>query len=277
MSELIRHERYPFGDLPFVLSSEIERTPHNRSTAQNWHEEIEIQLCLDGCGEVLLGGKSYDVEPGDVIVINSNLLHHTGSRQRVVYSCLIPRIEFCRTVGLEPSALKFKEKIRDARLSDLIKELSRIYSEGASEHRHIELCEKLVALLSLLVREYSVRAKDDPATDAHLFHVRTAISFIHENYKRRFLLEEIARTLYTDKYTLCREFKRLTGQTVIEYANSYRIHNAASLISSGATVAEAARESGFDNLSFFTKTFKKYMYKTPSRYRRELEENRRKI
>lgn len=269
MSDLLRHEQYltALGDLPFVLQADIERTPHNRSNAQNWHEEIEIELCTDGRGEVLLGGRLYDFEKGDVIIVNSNLLHHTGSRGSVTYTCLIPRIEFCRTVGLEPSALRFSEKIRDERLSELIVGISREYL-GEGEHRTLGLCEKLMKLLALLVREYSTPAPEHHTAEAHLLHVRRAISFIHENYKRKFSIDEIARMLYIDKYRLCREFRHATGDTIVGYANSYRVHNAAMLISSGVRVSEAARECGFDNLSFFTKTFKKYMERKPSDLKR---------
>ena len=79
--------------------------------------------------------------------------------------------------------------------------------------------------------------------------------------------ERMARAMGMSKFYLCREFKRATGQTVIEYVNSYRIQKAAQLISGGYTVSEAARACGFENMSFFTKTFKKYLGCLPSSYR----------
>lgn len=268
MEDNLRRERYPSSrnELPFVLYDALERTPHNCSNAQNWHEEIEIELCTEGRGEVLLGGKYFDFEPGDIIIVNSDVLHHTGSKHRVVYTCLIPRIDFCRAVGFEPRKLHFCEKIRDARVEALIKELTAGYSASTDIGAKLRLCEKLLQLLSIIANEYSTdRAKADD--DVHMLHVRVAIEFIHINYTKKFTLDQIARSIFIDKYTLCREFKRATGQTVVEYANSYRVQKAARLISSGRNVAEAAHECGFENLSFFTRTFKKYMGILPSSFK----------
>ena len=58
-----------------------------------------------------------------------------------------------------------------------------------------------------------------------------------------------------DKYTLCRLFKKVTGQTVFEYLNRTRCLMAAEQIAEGATVTEAALASGYESLSYFAKSF----------------------
>ena len=97
--------------------------------------------------------------------------------------------------------------------------------------------------------------------------VKAAVKWIREHYAENVTLQTLANTLYTDKYALCRDFKRICGKTVTEYTNGYRCRLAAELIASGSTVAEAARSCGFENMSFFTKTFKKYMNVLPSSYK----------
>ena len=54
-----------------------------------------------------------------------------------------------------------------------------------------------------------------------------------------------------DKYTLSREFKKLTGMTIVQYINSYRCKKAAEYIASGTSVSEAANMCCFTNMSFF--------------------------
>ena len=91
---------------------------------------------------------------------------------------------------------------------------------------------------------------------------------IRENYNKKITLDEISKAVLCDKYALCREFKRLTGQTIIENLNNYRCIKAMGFLNEGYTVAKTAELCGFDNLSFFTKTFKKHIGKLPSEYKK---------
>ena len=49
-----RHDDYRYNNLPFVLNTDLKRTYFNRSAESNWHEDLEIQLCTQGNGTVLL-------------------------------------------------------------------------------------------------------------------------------------------------------------------------------------------------------------------------------
>ena len=261
-----RHEEYPSsnGEAPFVLKTDIERTPHKVSAEQNWHDELEIELCTEGEGEVLLDGKSYPFCKGDVIIVNSGVLHHTGSEARIVYTCLIPRLELCRTVGLDPTRLCFEPLVRDGERAELIVALAQAEAEGDTL---LFRCELLLRILLLIESRYTLPDAARAETRPHMQSVREAIALIRRDFSKKITLDAIAKSVYIDKYTLCREFKGATGQTVIEYVNSYRIQKAAQLISGGYTVSEAARACGFENMSFFTKTFKKYLGCLPSSYR----------
>ncbi len=61
----VRHEEYDSftGALPFSLGLNLERTPHNCSQEQNWHENFKLQHITYGNGTVLLDGKAYSVSP----------------------------------------------------------------------------------------------------------------------------------------------------------------------------------------------------------------------
>ena len=101
---------------------------------------------------------------------------------------------------------------------------------------------------------------------SHFEVIKKAIKYIRENYDKKLLLDEIAQNVYMDKYTLSREFKKTTNQTVVQYINSYRCKKASEYIADGMAVSQAALMCGFTNMSFFTKTFKRYMGCMPSRY-----------
>ena len=58
-----RHEEYVNFDneLPFVFSANITRTSLTYSQEANWHENIEIHLCVEGSGFVTMNEKKYNI------------------------------------------------------------------------------------------------------------------------------------------------------------------------------------------------------------------------
>lgn len=81
----------------------------------------------------------------------------------------------------------------------------------------------------------------------------------------------ISKNVYIDKYSLSRNFKSLTGQTVFQYINNYRCSKVTELIINGMPINEAAKMCGFNNMSFFSRTFKKAKGKLPSECKKHQE------
>ena len=67
----------------------------------------------------------------------------------------------------------------------------------------------------------------------------------------------------------CRFFTEMTGKTPIEYLNYYRIECAAEqLLYTDDLVTDIALNCGYNDLSYFVKTFKKYKAQTPKQFRK---------
>ena len=65
-------------------------------------------------------------------------------------------------------------------------------------------------------------------------------------------------------------FRRVTGETIFSYLNSYRLEQGAVLLRSTALpVTAVAYETGFCSASYFIKQFKKLFSVTPLQYRAE--------
>ncbi len=265
-----RYEEYSLADngLPFVLHIDLQRSPYLRSGEQNWHEDIEIQLCTDGQGWVLLDGKRYPFTKGDVAVVNSNVLHYTGTDDDMQYTCLIVRAGFCRQMGIDYDALRFSPIVYDTQVVDLMTELVAVYRAANTFCRTARLNELTLRLIIHLIKHHAISGDPLHVPLSTRATVKQAVRFIRENTDRRLSLDEIARAVCSDKFSLCRVFKQFTGHTLVEYSNLCRCQRAADYLSDGHTVAEAATRCGFDNLSFFTKTFKRYMGALPSQYKK---------
>lgn len=264
-----RYEEYEHLDsgLPFILHVNLERTPFTCSKEKNWHENLEIQLCTDGCGTVLLNGERYSFNKNEIVVVNSDVIHHTGTDQRLIYTCLIVSPAFCRQMGIDCGSLTFTPHIKSFELVGLLNELTKAYGDNTLTCRTAKLNELLLRILIELTENHSVK-KDTPEIQTKSFErVKAAVKYIRKNYSKKITLDGVAKAVFTDKYALCRDFKRLSGQTIIEYTNNYRCMQAAEYMLEGHTVTEAAEQCGFENLSFFTKTFKKHMGFLPSEYK----------
>ena len=260
-----RYEEYvDFSDkLPFVFHSRLKRTDLIYSEEMNWHENLEIQFCNEGSGYVLLDGECTEFKKGDVVVVNSNVIHHTRTNGELIYSCLIIDQKFCSDCDIDPMKLEFEQKIQDPIFPEIFDELEKVYF-SSSKCRIARLRSLALSLLILLCEDHSSLRPLQSCSESSHESVKNAINFIRGNYSQKISLDILAKSVYTDKYVLSRKFKAATGRTIIDYTNEYRVKQAAILIFDGVQVCEAARLCGFNNLSFFSKIFKQYLGKLPS-------------
>ena len=264
----IRYEEYSLSNnsLPFILNADIQKTPHNLSTEKNWHEDLEIQLCTNGQGSVLLNGKNYSFVKNNIAVIGPNAIHYTTTADSLTYTCLIISPSFFKSMGINTYDFRFQTVIMDTELEKMLLRLTEIYKSD-SKLKTAKLNQALLNIVITLIESYSTESDSEVVEDQSFLKIKAVIKYIRRNYNKKITLAELAQHSCTDKYALCRIFKKTTGLTITNYINRYRCQIAADLISQGQLIGEAALSCGFENLSFFTKTFKKYIGVLPSVYK----------
>jgi len=98
-----------------------------------------------------------------------------------------------------------------------------------------------------------------------------AIDYLHHNYTSTLRLENAARRAGMSISCFVRKFRQETGITFTLYVNRLRIARAIQLLrESSLSMSDIAFECGFSNQFHFTRTFKKIMGMTPSRYRKDM-------
>lgn len=242
-----------------------------RSVHCNWHENIEILFVLDGAGMLQYGKDTLPMEPGDIIVVNSGIMHRPYSDSGVSYCVIIIDERFCRENGLDTSGICFDRRFRDeqtARLLQSMRERSKEHYESCTPLTTAALrCAALNLLVDLAARHCVTNPGPHRQAAPAEIYVKRALTYLNENYSAPIHLEQIAGLCGITKYYLAREFKRLTGQTVFTYANSLRCKKAQILLAQGKTATEAALESGFESLPYFSRTYRKIMGVNPSQNR----------
>ena len=89
--------------------------------------------------------------------------------------------------------------------------------------------------------------------------------YIERSYTQRLTLDKLAKISGSSVSKLCHDFKRRHGITVFQYILDLRLSYARELIrnSPEATTQAVAIASGFDDVSYFCKAYKKKFAKTP--------------
>ncbi|MEH7176877.1 response regulator transcription factor [Neobacillus vireti] len=104
--------------------------------------------------------------------------------------------------------------------------------------------------------------------------IEFAKKYISENLSEKITLDDVADKLGLNSAYFSHLFKKETGTSFVEYRMHLRMEQALKLMdSSNMKITEIANSLGYEDLSHFTKTFKKYTGLSPSKYISSLEMN----
>ncbi len=261
----VRFDEYKFSSeqLSFMYFSNIYRSLISKTGEMNWHEGIEIQFCVDGEGKSLIDGKEFDFKKDDVLIVNSYLVHYTYTNSSLIYDALIINAAFCKLVGIEYNKLYFNPVIKDSRIVEILHKFKALENDGLCS---VKRCSLILEMMVLLIENHAM-SEADASKIKNQNCAKDVLKYIHKNYNNKFTLEDISKETFHSVTLICKNFKSLTGKTIIEYTNHFRCVNARNMIEQGSSVTEAASACGFENLSFFSKTFKKYIGKSPNEFK----------
>ena len=105
--------------------------------------------------------------------------------------------------------------------------------------------------------------------DKNVPKLKNVLFFIRNNYDSPITLSDMAEAAGMSPKYFCYFFKDMTAKSPIEYLTGYRIEKASrKLLNSDLSVTDIAFSCGFNDLSYFIKTFKAIKGITPNRYRK---------
>lgn len=245
-------------------------TPYEgcKRCSPNWHENIEILVCTRGNATFVLDGRQYSFQPGDICIANAYCVHTTTQEQELDYHCLIVDKKFCEENGIYTSDILFREWIRDAGTLAAFSAVVEAYNAYREEDPFCvaEIRYAVLGFLRKLCRCHVISTGREYRSTAVRERIKKAIEYINANYAGAVTLQEIADHTGISKYYLSREFKEFTGSTIFDTINMTRCAEAKRLLEAGSSVSEAALSCGYENLSYFTRSFKKHIGEKPSHF-----------
>ena len=257
------HEIHKWEDalLPFIYHHDSVTT--DKGFTGNWHDSLEVLCTTSGSGTLICNRRRAEMRHGVINVIDSDAVHLISSETGVEYHCFIISKKFCLENGIDVSKRKYALSVTDGTLFNAVGNISDAWKDKKSEWRIPAVRSLALSVLLALTRDHSElshTAENEPSD-----FIRLGLAYINNNFTSPVTLDAISGAANVSKYHFLREFKSYMGCTVTEYVNMRRCSLAAELLShGGAKVSAVAHECGFENLSYFSKTYKKYMGVLPS-------------
>ncbi|WP_339324018.1 response regulator [Paenibacillus sp. FSL W8-0194] len=98
--------------------------------------------------------------------------------------------------------------------------------------------------------------------------INNAIDYIKSRFTDELTLQEVADFIHVSKSYFSNLFKKHTGQNFIDYVIDLRLHEAKRLLlMKEYKIYEVAEKSGFNDVKYFSRLFKKITQMTPVEYR----------
>ena len=249
----------------------------------HWHRDWEFIRVLSGEFLAHLNNEEYRAEAGDVLIISGGTLHH-GDPLNCVYECVV----------FDPDMLRKRhgdacsDYLRPLLTGEAVVTNLPLHGDPCLQDRFDLLFDTLQKqppffeltvqglLLEIFGQLYGkgVLTADKSRRIGHRSEVIISlVEWIDAHYAENITLEGLAEIAGMNEKYLCRIFKEFTGTTPIRYVNRLRIEIACTEMAvRQRRVTEAALESGFNDLSYFSRTFRQYRGCSPTEYRRQLSE-----
>ena len=256
--------------LPFIFHS-TRMKPNRPAGRGNWHENVELLLFASGEATVTSNETRLRLSEGEIAVLNTNRLHAVSAGETGThYYCLIVDRSFCLSNHFDTGRIEFEEIVRDEEIAALFRRLIEEYAEDKDAPYRVQMIRSTVLRIMTLLCKRHVRLEETEVKDSHrLACVKQALGRIHAHSEEPFTLDDMADFVGMSKFHFAREFRRVTGYTFVSYVNLIRCEKAKSLLSEGQMrIGEIALACGFENQSYFTKTFQRHTGVLPTDYRK---------
>ena len=275
-------ENKPHGtkDDPFSIYH-IANAKRSFQMPIHWHDEFEIIYVKSGFLTVSISGENYIGKPGDAFVVSPGNLHFMGSQTGNVdyFTFLFPLkyISF-RTDDilddklLEP--LNSGHLIISPEIEDTVKEqceqLVEIYGakKEESQSKITAQIKTKIILLQFILELWKKGFIVENDTSGKNTVEKEMVSYIQQNFTGKILLKEFGEQFHLSEKYISRYFKEHFHITISQYVTYLRLEHAKQLLQdTDIPVTEVAMQSGYQNVSYFIRSFKKTYGMSPLKYR----------
>jgi AraC-like DNA-binding protein/mannose-6-phosphate isomerase-like protein (cupin superfamily) len=267
---------------PFVVK-EIIRPAF--ATDFHFHDECQLVYIRSGAGTRIVGDSIEHFEAGDLTFVGPRVPHvwyskpkpdDSSDRDMSVALYINPtKIIECLKKFIDTQSLKsfFQQSTRGLSIIGAKKEVMTSHLQNMIHQKNVSLLASFIQIIDLLLNpEDLVWLNDASLVSAYSNEsqgrVAQLMDFIQQNFRSEITLEQAASVAGLQLHSFCRFFKTLTHRTFSDFINEVRIGFACQLLQqTDLSITQVAFESGYSNISYFNRSFRKIHRMTPREFR----------
>ncbi|BCN31230.1 AraC family transcriptional regulator [Anaeromicropila herbilytica] len=248
----------------------------------HYHDFKKIIIFLSGNVTYLIEGKTYHLNPWDVLLINNNELHKPIIDPSVPYERIIIWLnsdfleshngkDYDITTCFHLANRKSFNLVRlDAKLLDYLKMVINGLTESMNSNEFANsllsntfLIQLLIYLNRIVLEQKNINEHQALKYDKQIEEI---LRYINNNLSSDISIEKLSDVFYINRYHLMHKFKDETGYSIHNYVIQKRLIQSLEYINQGIPITKASELSGFNDYSSFLRSFKKFYNKTPREY-----------
>lgn len=244
----------------------------------HYHDFHKITIFIKGKVQYIIEGKSYELEPYDIVLVNRNDIHrvqvdNTEAYERIIvyispgfmedYQTPEYNLNYCfEKAKKEHSNVLRVHSLEKSSLFKITNRLERSFNDNeyaSSLYRKILFLEFMIHLNRAAIKNHI------EFLDTELYNTKIVdiMQYINSHLTENLDIETLAKTFFISKYYMMRLFKAETGYTIGNYITYRRLLNARALIFDGMPITEACFASGFRDYSTFSRAYKSEFSEAP--------------
>ncbi len=269
---------YPCYVRKGVLSNYLDHT-----VPDHWHDAVELIAVTSGEMSYKVNGVTTHLSPGQGIVVNAGQMHFGYSRQRSeceficilihpIVLCSIPSFEqdFIEPVISNTKAPYIRLSSECAWQKKIYEHILAIYESRERKTAPLHILSDFSAIWSLLFENMPPDDKKNQRRRRELSVIKAMAEFIQDHYAEKITLSDIARSGAVGESKCYQLFLDFFSQPPITYLTKYRLNKSIGLLqTTDMPIMEIALSVGFGGASYYAETFRKWMKKSPTEFRRE--------
>lgn len=272
------------GETLIDLKEVIWYPPYGEDT-NHYHNCIEIGVCVQGSGVVVMGRQAHEFCAGTVVVIPAGL-HHSQQNQGDSVTCwryvVVDERRFVSEMPARCRAevMRFLQQGRKgglvmnsgeahAQILFILERMFAAYHKSAGRVQG-EIEALLLMLLVCAARE-PIQEEGSAVNDPlGMKSIEPALTYVNGNYHQEIRVQQMARACAMSESHFRKVFSQLMGVSPLEYVNRHRVHRAMHLLCvTDSSIQDVALDCGFPSVSTFARNFIRYVGQNPSAWRRQ--------
>lgn len=251
----------------------------------HFHPEFELTYIVQGEGKRYVGSHMERFGPGDLVLVAPNI-PHCWKLDATDASTDAKAVVIQFSPDMLGSTLFEKKELTDIRNLLINNTVGSRFSEsrakhlgdmlrGLSDKKGLYGFTGLLEILQRLAEDGdSTTFSDDGITAMPTLvdqqRMGPVLAYLIDHFRGKVSLSEAASLAHMTPQAFCKYFKKATRKTFMDTVMDYRINYAIhQLVQTDKSVSEVAFESGFADVSFFYRAFKRRTKTSPLHYRRQ--------